>query len=277
MTTGLFIQRLRKISNARGHSDRATVKMEAAMRYKLNYNHEMRNLIEALIQRGRARDLGESPRFRSQLNEEFKVGGAQVSVDLLAGRRLIRTFPNRPAGNMRPLALMAPQNEVTVERSMKDTGCFIMKGQYQATKHQERLQKLRDCKHFLYQDRRFQEVTRLVETVEPGPERVKVIDDFWKDPWEEREMLRIRGKVLAEHIGLLEEERSRRSLCERSSGPSHVEDGGGDAQRLADGMHRSSAVTDGPSSQGSSMVGTESVPGLGLTSTCVASGHPLQT
>jgi hypothetical protein len=88
-------------------------------------------------------------------------------------------------------------------------------------------------------------------------------------------MLRIRGKVLAEYIGLLDEERLRRTLCERSPGPSHVEDGGGDAQRSATRLHRSSAVTKGSSSLGSSMVGTESTPGLGLTSTSVASGHPL--
>jgi hypothetical protein len=199
-------------------------------------------LIEALIQRGQARDLGESPRFQSQLNEEPKVGGAQVSVDLLTKGRLIQTFPNLPAGNMRPLDMMAAQEEVTVEKSMRCTGCFIIKGQYQATKDQERLQKLRDCKHFLDQDRRFQEVTRLVETVEPGRERVKVIDDFWNSAygrfqWEEREMLRIRGKVLAEYIGLLDEERLRRSLCERSPGLSQVEDGGGDAQRSVNDVH----------------------------------------
>jgi hypothetical protein len=40
---------------------------------------------------------------------------------------------------------------------------------------------------------------------------------------------------------------------------------------------RSSTVTDGLLSLGSSVVGTESVPGLGLTGTCVARGHPLQT
>jgi hypothetical protein len=39
---------------------------------------------------------------------------------------------------------------------------------------------------------------------------------------------------------------------------------------------RSCTDTDGPSSQGSSEVGTGSVAGLGLTGTCVASGHHLQ-
>jgi hypothetical protein len=41
--------------------------------------------------------------------------------------------------------------------------------------------------------------------------------------------------------------------------------------------HRSSARTDGPSSLGSSVAGSESVPGLGFADTCVASGHPSQT
>jgi hypothetical protein len=41
--------------------------------------------------------------------------------------------------------------------------------------------------------------------------------------------------------------------------------------------HRSSAVTDGPSSLGLSMVGTGSVSGTGLTGTRVASGNPPYT
>jgi hypothetical protein len=43
------------------------------------------------------------------------------------------------------------------------------------------------------------------------------------------------------------------------------------------GLHGLSEVTDGPSSLGSCVAGTESVPGLGLTDTCVASIHPSQT
>jgi hypothetical protein len=42
-------------------------------------------------------------------------------------------------------------------------------------------------------------------------------------------------------------------------------------------LHGLSAVTVGPSSPGSSMVGTGSTPGLGLTGTCVASRSPPQT
>jgi hypothetical protein len=40
---------------------------------------------------------------------------------------------------------------------------------------------------------------------------------------------------------------------------------------------KSSAGTDGPSSQGSSIVGSGSVTGLGLTDTCMTGGHPSQT
>jgi hypothetical protein len=48
-------------------------------------------------------------------------------------------------------------------------------------------------------------------------------------------------------------------------------------EEVLSGEHRSSACTDGPASLSGSGVGTESGPGLGLTGTCVASGHPLQT
>jgi hypothetical protein len=204
--------------------------------------------LEALILEGQARDLGRTPRFQSQLNNELSVGGAMVSIDLLNRGKPIRTFPNRPAGNMRPLAQMSSQDGVTIEKSMKYTGCFIVKGQYQVLRDHERLQELRDCEHYLEQDSRFKEITHQVRTLEPRPERFKAVDEFWNTAYSkvqrgEKESLRSRGKVLAEYIGLLDEERLRRSLCERSPGPSHVEDGGGDEQRSANRVHRSSAVT----------------------------------
>jgi hypothetical protein len=247
-------------------------------------SEEPRNeeLIESLIREGQARDLGRRPCFLSQLNKEISVGGALVTLDLLNKGKVIRTDPKKPAGNKRPLSSMAAQEEVTVEKSTRFTGCFIVRGQFQTTRDQERAQELRDCEHYLKQDLRFQEVTSRMEVLGPGPERNEVLERFWgsaysKYPPNQREQFRSRGKVLAEYIGLLDEERLRRSLCERSPGPSHVEDGGGDAQRSANRVHRSSAVTDGPSSLGSSVVGSESVSGPGLTGTCVASGHPLQT
>jgi hypothetical protein len=92
--------------------------------------------------------------------------------------------------------------------------------------------------------------------------------------WNEREMLRIRGKVLAEYVGLLDQERIRRSLCERSPGPSHVEDGGGEAHRSANREHRSSADTVRQSSLGAAMLGTESGTGTGSMDTCAASRSP---
>jgi hypothetical protein len=42
-------------------------------------------------------------------------------------------------------------------------------------------------------------------------------------------------------------------------------------------LGRSSVVTDGPSSLTGSVVGTESLPGSGLTRLCVVRGHPLNT
>jgi hypothetical protein len=45
-----------------------------------------------------------------------------ATLELLNKGRSVQTFPNRPAGNVKPL------NEVTIEKSMKYTGCFIVKG-----------------------------------------------------------------------------------------------------------------------------------------------------
>jgi hypothetical protein len=71
---------------------------------------------------------------------------------------------------------------------------------------------------------------------------------------------------------------SIRMKSERTYGPSHVEDGGGDAfQMKSRVMHRSSAVTEGPGSLSSSIVGTGLVSGTGLTGTCAGCSSPPQT
>jgi hypothetical protein len=87
--------------------------------------------------------------------------------------------------------------------------------------------------------------------------------------------------------------------CERTLGPSHVDDGGGDAlesilmkserthgpsrgtgaalQRESQDMDRSSPDIDGPSSLTGSKDGTDLAPRLGSTDTCATSGRPSYT
>jgi hypothetical protein len=83
----------------------------------------------------------------------------------------------------------------------------------------------------------------------PGPEHTKLVDEFWKaahfsfSPGE-RDMIRVRGRVLSEYIASLDEDRLE---CERSSGPSHVEEGGGDAQQSEDSSHLKCERSYGPS------------------------------
>jgi hypothetical protein len=53
-----------------------------------------------------------------------------------------------------------------------------------------------------------------VKALEPGPERHKAMDEFWNTAYrkyrkDERELIRARRKVLAEYVGLLDEERLR--------------------------------------------------------------------
>jgi hypothetical protein len=81
----------------------------------------------------------------------------------------------------------------------------------------------------------------------PGPERDKVVEDFWKTACSsfylsERGLIRARGRVLSEYVALLDEDRRECGLlCERSSGLRHVEDGGGDALQV-DQVDRSGPV-----------------------------------
>jgi hypothetical protein len=90
---------------------------------------------------------------------------------------------------------------------------------------------LKDCEDFLKKHSRFWWVMDQLRFYEPGPERHKFIDEFWKAAHfnfhtSELDMTRGRGRVLSDCIALLDEERL---ASERSSGPSHVEDGGCDA------------------------------------------------
>jgi hypothetical protein len=87
------------------------------------------------------------------------------------------------------------------------------------------------CEDFLKKDGRFWNVTDQMKFLGPGPERTKIVDEFWKSAYtdfyaSEREMIRVRGRVLSDYIGLLDEERL---ACERSLRPSHVVEGGGDS------------------------------------------------
>jgi hypothetical protein len=239
------------------------------------------SFFDEMYARANTWDLGKPPAFGSLKNYEVEVGGAQVTPDLLNRGRFISTRP--PVQNQRSQPMLTEQEEVIVDQSGW-TGCFRVRGRYQAEKDDDRAQDLKDSEHFLNLEPRFRKITATVKSLPPGPERTQALNEFWdtaysRFQWSEREMLRIRGKVLSEYVGLLDEERIRRSLCERASGPSHVEDGGGDAQRTSrvsrmffpdsehKDMHRSSAVTVGPGSQSLSM-DSGLVSGTGLTGTC---------
>jgi hypothetical protein len=83
----------------------------------------------------------------------------------------------------------------------------------------------------LKKDSRFWNVADQMKDLGPGPERNKIVDEFWKGAYQdfyvsEREMIRVRGRVLSDYIGLLDEDRLE---CERSLRPSHVVERGGDS------------------------------------------------
>jgi hypothetical protein len=99
------------------------------------------------------------------------------------------------------------------------------------------------CEGLLKKDSRFWWMVDQLRLHEPGSERTKLVEEFWKSAYymfhhSERDMIRIKGRILSDYIALLDEERLE---CERSSGPSRVEDGCGDALQV-DQMNRSSPV-----------------------------------
>jgi hypothetical protein len=154
--------------------------------------------------------------------------------------------------------------DIVIYESKKFTGCSLVRCEIPTSRTSERRQRMRDDEHYLRQDSRFWNILEQVKFSVLGPERIKMIDDFWAGAYRgyyssERDLIRARGRIPAEYIALHDEdvadeeaatqdlERVRRSWrpshvvvgggvdqssdsmkCERSYGPSHVEDGGGD-------------------------------------------------
>jgi hypothetical protein len=128
---------------------------------------------------------------------------------------------------------------------------------------------LADSEHFLSLDHRFRDVAWRIRLTNPGRQRDGVVEQFWKQAYEDYhpedgDSLQLRSFVSNDFLHALDE------LHE-------LEDTSSWGDLWNPRWHRSSARTDGPSLQGSSIVGSGSVAGLGLTGTRVTNGHPPQT
>jgi hypothetical protein len=86
----------------------------------------------------------------------------------------------------------------------------------------------------------------------PSPERTKIVDEFWKTAYtnyyfSERDLIRTRGRLLSEYIGLLDEDYEQSGLeCETFFGPSQVEDGSSDAHQSENSSHLKCERSYGP-------------------------------
>jgi hypothetical protein len=129
-----------------------------------------------------------------------------------------------------------------------------------------------EIEHYRLQDSRFHSFMWTLKYKEPGPERYKAIEKFWKKIYEDHpphdESLIFRSYSMQDFLQARDESDA---LEHPMRPPPNTSSWGHPWSR------RSSVVTDGPGSLSSSKVGTESVPGSGLTGTCVASGHPPYT
>jgi hypothetical protein len=175
-------------------------------------------------------------------------------------RRVIRRGVSGPRGLERPLVVERQLKVYPVEvlrlkisSAQRFVRCSIVGCEPQISREQERRVRLRDCERYLQHDSRFWYVTDQVRSFGPGAERTKIIDEFWKTAYgdyylSERDLIRARGRVLSEYIALLDEEYDRSGLeCERSYGPGHVEDGGGDARQSGNSSHLKCERSYGPS------------------------------
>jgi hypothetical protein len=124
----------------------------------------------------------------------------------------------------------------------------------------------------MLQDPRFHSFVWTLKYQEPGPRRYRAIERFWHKVYEEKPPeglnLTLRGFAMNDFLEAGDE------LCrwEHPMRPPPDTSSWGHPW-----SRRSSVVTDGPLSLGSSKVGTKSVPGSGLTRLCVVRGHPLNT
>jgi hypothetical protein len=122
------------------------------------------------------------------------------------------------------------------------------------------------------QDSRFHSFLWSLKYQQPGPGRYKAIDKFWKKVYEERQpedlSLVLKSFSMNDFLQARDE---LHTLEHPMRPPPDVCSWGHPWSR------RSSAVTDGPGSLSSSVVGPESGPGSGLTGTCVASRNPPYT
>jgi hypothetical protein len=121
------------------------------------------------------------------------------------------------------------------------------------------------------QDYRFHSILWTLKHQQPGPGRHRVIERFWQKVYEERQPEDLSLVLKSFSMNDFLQARDELYTLEHPMRPSNTSSWGHPWSR------RSSVVTDGPLSLGSSKVGTESVPGSGLKRLCVVRGHPLDT
>jgi hypothetical protein len=114
---------------------------------------------------------------------------------------------------------------------------------------------LADSEHFLILDHRLRDIIWRIRFTKPGRQRDRSIEQFWKQVYyqpEDGDSLQLRSFVFNDFLHALDE------LHELEAPPCRVDTSSwGDLWNP--GRHRSSAGTDGPSSQGSSNVGSSVV------------------
>jgi hypothetical protein len=123
----------------------------------------------------------------------------------------------------------------------------------------------------MIQDQRFYGFTWRLKYQQSGPRRYKEIQRFWQQVYETEQPHNLELTLRSFLLNDLLEASDELYALEHPMRPPSTSSWG------FPWVRRSSAGTGGSLSPGSSKVGTESVPGSGLTRLCVVRGHPLKT
>jgi hypothetical protein len=143
------------------------------------------------------------------------------------------------------------RSESVITKSRVFTECSLARCDTHVSKRKERCMRMQEDELYLRTDSRFWSIVEKIKFLPPGAERTKAVDDFWASACQnyyrsEVDLIRARCRVPSEVISLRDEvfsdeDKSCGLDFERSSGPIHVVDGGGDTPQAQEG-DRSSLV-----------------------------------
>jgi hypothetical protein len=182
--------------------------------------------------------------YREDVIASFSLGDELMHADdddLLALRATEKQLEHNLVEIGGTVSGLNSNPDIVISESRKCTACSLVRCETPTFKCVERQKRMRDDELYLQSDWRFRGILEQIKFSVPGPDREKLLDEFWAGAYRnyylsERDLIGARGRVLAEYIALHDEDNADEEVAmedlervRRSWRPSHVEDGGGTA------------------------------------------------